>query len=51
MISPLLWLRYAAKNLRSGLKGFWIYLSCLTLGVAAIAIVGSLVAAVDRGLT
>ncbi|MFT3673982.1 ABC transporter permease [Aestuariivirga sp.] len=51
MIAPLLWLRYAAKNLRSGLKGFWIYLSCLTLGVAAIAIVGSLVAAVDRGLT
>lgn len=50
MISPALWLRYAGKNLRSGLKGFWIYLACLTLGVAAIAIVGSLVAAVDRGL-
>ena len=50
MISPLLWLRYARKNLRSGLKGFWIYLTCLTLGVASIAIVGSLVAAVDRGL-
>lgn len=49
--SPLLWLRYARKNLRSGLKGFWIYLACLTLGVAAIAIVGSLVAAVDKGLT
>ncbi len=48
---PLLWLRYARKNLRSGLQGFWIYLACLTLGVAAIAIVGSLVAAVDRGLT
>lgn len=47
---PLLWLRYARKNLRSGLQGFWIYLTCLTLGVAAIAIVGSLVAAVDRGL-
>jgi putative ABC transport system permease protein len=50
-VSPRLWLRYARKNLRSGLKGFWIYLTCLTLGVAAIAIVGSLVAAVDRGLT
>ncbi len=48
---PLLWLRYARKNLRSGLQGFWIYLACLTLGVAAIAIVGSLVAAVDHGLT
>lgn len=50
MTSLLLWLRYAAKNLRSGLQGFWIYHTCLTLGVAAIAMVGSLVAAVDRGL-
>ena len=46
-----LWLRYALRNLRSGLKGFWIFLTCLTLGVAAIAIIGALGAAVDRGLT
>ncbi len=46
-----LWLRYALRNLRSGLRGFWIFLTCLTLGVAAIAIIGSLSAAVDRGLT
>lgn len=45
-----LWLRYALKNLRSGLKGFWIFLTCLTLGVMAIAIVGSLAAAIERGL-
>lgn len=48
--SLMLWLRYALKNLRSGLKGFWIFLTCLTLGVMAIAIVGSLSAAIERGL-
>ena len=47
---PNLWLTYARRNLRSGLKGFWIFLSCLTLGVSAIAIIGSLAAAVQRGL-
>jgi putative ABC transport system permease protein len=46
-----LWLVYALRNLRSGLRGFWIFLTCLTLGVAAIAIIGSLGAAVERGLT
>jgi putative ABC transport system permease protein len=45
-----LWLLYAKRNLRSGLKGFWIFLSCLTLGVSAIAIIGSLASAVQRGL-
>jgi putative ABC transport system permease protein len=45
-----LWLRYALLNLRSGLKGFWIFLACLSLGVAAIAIIGSLAASIDRGL-
>jgi putative ABC transport system permease protein len=45
-----LWLSYAAKNLRSGLKGFYILLTCLTLGVASIAIIGSLTSAIERGL-
>lgn len=45
-----LWFTYAKRNLRSGLKGFWIFLSCLTLGVSAIAIIGSLASAVQRGL-
>ena len=45
-----LWFSYARRNLRSGLKGFWIFLSCLTLGVSAIAIIGSLSSAVQRGL-
>ena len=47
---PLLWLRFALRDLRSGLKGFWIFLICLALGTASIAIVGSLGAAIDRGL-
>jgi putative ABC transport system permease protein len=50
-MKPVLWLSYALKNLRSGLKGFWILLTCLTLGVASIAIIGSLGAAIERGLT
>jgi putative ABC transport system permease protein len=45
-----LWLLYAARNLRSGLKGFYILLTCLTLGVGSIAIIGSLTAAIERGL-
>jgi putative ABC transport system permease protein len=45
-----LWLTYAWRDLRSGLQGFWIFLTCLALGTAAIAIVGSLGAAIDRGL-
>ena len=45
-----LWLRFAARDLRSGLQGFWIFLTCLTLGTAAIAIIGSLSASTERGL-
>jgi putative ABC transport system permease protein len=43
-------LRLARRELRGGLKGFRIFLACLTLGVAAIAAVGSLSAAVDGAL-
>jgi putative ABC transport system permease protein len=42
--------RYAGRELRHGLRGFGIFLACLTLGVAAIAGVGSLAAAVGAGL-
>jgi putative ABC transport system permease protein len=44
-------LRFARRDLRAGLQGFWIFLTCLTLGTAAIAIVGSLSAAVERGIS
>lgn len=47
---PRLALRLALCELRGGLKGFRVFLACLTLGVAAIATVGSLSAAVDGAL-
>ena len=40
----------ARRELRGGVKGFGIFIACLTLGVAVIAGVGSLSAAVDSGL-
>lgn len=43
-------LRIAARELRGGLKGFRIFVACLTLGVAAIASVGSVSSALLRGL-
>ena len=43
-------LRFAARELRSGVKGFGIFLACLALGVAAIAAAGSTAEAFRRGL-
>jgi putative ABC transport system permease protein len=45
-----LWFRYAWRDLRSGLQGFWIFLTCIALGTAAIAIVGAISASIQRGL-
>lgn len=42
--------RIAARELRGGLAGFWVFLACLALGVAAIAAVGMVRAAIDAGL-
>jgi putative ABC transport system permease protein len=42
--------RIARRELRGGLQGFRIFLLCLALGVAAIAAVGSLRAAIEAGL-
>ncbi len=42
--------RLARRELRGGVRGLWIVLLCLTLGVAVIAAVGTLRAATDRGL-
>lgn len=42
--------RLARRELRGGVRGLWIVLLCLGLGVAAIAAVGTLRAAIDRGL-
>lgn len=46
---PLAW-RLAARDLRGSLGQFRIFLACLAIGVAAIAAVGSLSAAVVAGL-
>ena len=43
-------LRIARRELRGGLRGFWVFLACLALGVAAIAAVGSVREAISRGL-
>ncbi len=42
--------RFARRELRAGLKGFYIFLACLALGVAAIAALGSVRAAIEAGL-
>ncbi len=42
--------RLALRDLRGGLRGIRVVLACLALGVAAIAAVGSLRAAVQQGL-
>jgi putative ABC transport system permease protein len=46
----MLALRLARRELRGGVRGLWVVLLCLALGVAVIAAVGSLRAATDRGL-
>lgn len=45
-----LWLQFAARELRSGVKGFRIFLACLALGVAAIAAASSTAEAFRQGL-
>ncbi len=43
--------RFARREMRGGLRGFRLLLACLALGVAAIAAVGSVRAAIEAGLT
>ncbi len=42
--------RIARRELRGGLRGFWVFLACLALGVAAIAAVGSVRHSIEAGL-
>lgn len=42
--------RIARRELRGGLRGFRVFLACLALGVAAIAAVGMVRAAIEAGL-
>jgi putative ABC transport system permease protein len=48
-VAPL-FLRLAGRELRSGVRGFRIFLACLALGVAAIAAAGSTAQAFRTGL-
>ncbi|MBD3665866.1 FtsX-like permease family protein [Sulfitobacter sp. TSTF-M16] len=49
-MSLVLAARFARREMRGGLRGFRLFLACLALGVAAIAAVGSVRAAIDAGL-
>jgi putative ABC transport system permease protein len=43
-------LRYALRELRGGLGGFYVFIACIALGVMAIAGVGSVAASLSEGL-
>ena len=43
-------LRYALRELRGGLRGFYVFIACIGLGVLAIAGVGSVAASLSDGL-
>src|SRR5262249_48610053 len=46
----LLPLRFAARELRGGLRGFYVFIACIGLGVMAIAGVNSLASGLAEGL-
>src|ERR1044072_5590326 len=43
-------LRYALRELRGGLRGFYVFIACIALGVMAIAGVGSFARALTDGI-
>ncbi len=44
-------LRFALRELRGGLRGFYVFIACIALGVAAIASVGSVSQALQEGVS
>jgi putative ABC transport system permease protein len=48
--SAVLTLRLALRELRGGVRGFYVFIACLALGVMAIAAVGSLTGSLTEGL-
>jgi putative ABC transport system permease protein len=44
-------LRYALREMRGGLRGFYVFIACIALGVMAIAGVGSVAASLSDGLS
>ncbi|AJY44898.1 ABC transporter permease [Martelella endophytica] len=49
-LNPALALRFALREMRGGLSGFYIFLACIMLGVAAIAAVNSVSSAVNTAI-
>jgi putative ABC transport system permease protein len=43
-------IRFALRELRGGLRGFYVFIACIALGVLAIAGVGSVAASLSDGL-
>ena len=43
-------LRYAWRELRGGLRGFYVFIACIALGVMTISGVGSVAASLGDGL-
>src|SRR5947207_14522864 len=43
-------LHFALRELRGGLRGFYVFIGCIALGVMAIAGVGSVAASLGEGL-
>ena len=50
MSSPPLFLRLALRELRGGLHGFYVFIACIALGVAAIAGINSVSQALTKGI-
>ncbi len=44
----LVW-RFAMRELRAGLSGFWVFIACIALGVGVITAVGALTDALLNG--
>jgi putative ABC transport system permease protein len=43
-------LRFAWREIRGGLRGFYVFIACIALGVTAIAGIGSVAQSLSRGL-
>ncbi|MGH7246802.1 MAG: ABC transporter permease, partial [Pseudomonadota bacterium] len=50
MKTTLLAIRFALRDLRGGVRGFGVFIACITLGVMAIAGVGSVAASLADGI-
>ncbi|HEX5508531.1 MAG TPA: ABC transporter permease, partial [Pseudolabrys sp.] len=46
----MLALRFAMRELRGGLRGFYVFIACIALGVMAIAGIGSVAGSLAEGL-